>query len=353
MTEQPKEYIITEDQIKGLSFVAATNPISDCDKVLSIISEIYSRPVSTSPERAASEPTHCIHECVCSFYENRKGVLSKEPCDLNSLSACPHSNSGHDDAAIEQAAREKVLGENMALIRDVISKDQSGLAEALAKIRTLAKGYDWIPDGEWGSYDYTQRTVETLQKECGYLLAEIEKIAYEGLRDSGNRVIAHVQSCEESLISNQLAQKAHEPESFICANNKCLILGCIHRGVHQHNEQCDRYGHTTCQKCVPVKDSVSQPSPVPTSGTGTALEGATVEHMQTERTCKICKHPTCPQRTTSSNAYKVCIADGSFVDKEPEQDECTYPGMAKDIEDLCGRVKILEERVDTNDRSIL
>ncbi|MGD0535908.1 MAG: hypothetical protein ABR999_10810, partial [Methanoregula sp.] len=149
------------------------------------------------------------------------------------------------------------------------------------------------------------------------------------------------------------AQKK-EPEMVICPDagktERCAGGICFHKVPHRHSSDlgCDL---TTCGgACIPVDP---QPNPVPTSGTGTAPEGATVEHMQTERTCKICKHPTCPQRTTSSNAYKVCIADGSFVDKEPEQDECTYPGMAKDIEDLCGRVKILEERVDTNDRSIL
>jgi hypothetical protein len=159
----------------------------------------YKEHETTPPEGAALESlTHeqepdCIHYKFC---WERGGFFN-----------CPHSNKQEEcylnryesRAAIAQAAREKVLEENMALIRDVILKDQSGLAEALAKVQTLAKRYDWIPAGEWGSYDYTQRTVETLQKECGYLLAEIERIAYEGLRDSGNRVIAHVRSCEKSL----------------------------------------------------------------------------------------------------------------------------------------------------------
>lgn len=134
--------------------------------------------------------------------ERAEKILPEKPCDiclLNDLAANDYEKLKEHDRAIEQAAREKVLEENRKLIRDVISKDCSGLAEALAKIQTLVKGYDWIPVGEWGSYDYTQRTVETLQKECGYLFAEIEKIAYEGLRDSGNRVIEHVKFCDESL----------------------------------------------------------------------------------------------------------------------------------------------------------
>jgi len=102
-----------------------------------------------------------------------------------------------------KAERERVLDEKYQLIRNVINIDQSGLAEALTKIRALAKGYDWIPNGEWGSYDYTKRTIETLQKECGFLLAEIEKISYEGLRDSGERVNKHIKSVEESLRGEQ------------------------------------------------------------------------------------------------------------------------------------------------------
>jgi len=154
--------------------------------------EARSHPVIAPLEGAAKRlfPTPLCQKCP--IYLVGRGCIHE--LAYESSGVC-----GAGITAIEQAAREKVLEENLALIRDVISKDQSGLAEALAKIQSLAKGYDWIPAGEWGSYDYTQRTVETLQKECGYLLEEIEKIAYEGLRDSGNRVIAHVRSCEESL----------------------------------------------------------------------------------------------------------------------------------------------------------
>lgn len=101
------------------------------------------------------------------------------------------------NARVTAAAQER---ERLAtLCRNVINTDKTGLAEALNKISILAKGYDWIPNGEWGSYDYTQRTVETLQKEVGFLLSELEKISYEGLRDSGIRVNEHIKSFEESL----------------------------------------------------------------------------------------------------------------------------------------------------------
>ncbi len=117
----------------------------------------------------------------------------------------PKKRAEHD-AQAAAAERERVF----SIVRNVINTDASGLAAALNKIKTLAKGYDWIPDGEWGSYDYTQRNVGTLQKEVGYLLEEIEKISYEGLRDSGNRVIEHIKKTEESLRSQPERQQEGE-----------------------------------------------------------------------------------------------------------------------------------------------
>jgi hypothetical protein len=212
MTEQPKEYTITTDMLLQwrTGCLRAMKPYNGdgdicpgcefdnkkrrgCDFDDNAMQRIFqSRPVSTLPEVSTKRlfPTPLCQKCP--IYLVGRGCIHK--LAYESFGVCDAGIT-----AIAQVEREKVLEENLALIRDVISKDQSGLAEALAKIQSLAKGYDWIPAGECGSYDYTQRTVETLQKECGYLLAEIEKIAYEGLRDSGNRVIAHVRFCEESL----------------------------------------------------------------------------------------------------------------------------------------------------------
>jgi hypothetical protein len=114
--------------------------------------------------------------------------------------SCPISKR---DAAVAAQARADVLKEKFDEMRNVINVDVSGLAFSLSKIREVAKGYRWIPDNEWGSYDYTQRTTETLQKEVGYLLDEIERLSYEGLRDSGNRVIARVKEVDESLRQPQ------------------------------------------------------------------------------------------------------------------------------------------------------
>lgn len=94
-------------------------------------------------------------------------------------------------------AREDVL----PIVRNVINTDVSGLAAGLNKVRTIAEGYRWIPDKEWGSYDYTQQTTETLQKEVGWMIDEILTVSDAALKESGNRVSEHIKNVEESLRS--------------------------------------------------------------------------------------------------------------------------------------------------------
>ena len=95
-------------------------------------------------------------------------------------------------------------------------------------------------------------------------------------------------------------------------------------------------------------------SPVPTSGTGTAPEGATVEQMQREIDCprcngtgNLCNHP----QAAEMEGEGCPIDDRENCDDKCKWmipcDEC-YPGMAKDIGDLTLRVDNLEKRVDRN-----
>jgi len=119
-------------------------------------------------------------------------------CGQDDPEECERLQKVHDDA-IRKEERERLA----SVCRKAIHKDKTGLAESLSKIRTLAKGYDWIPNDEWGDYDYTQRTIKTLQKEVGFLLGELEKISYEGLRDSGERVNEYIKSFEESLRNKE------------------------------------------------------------------------------------------------------------------------------------------------------
>ncbi|MFA6364226.1 transcriptional regulator [Methanoregula sp.] len=78
------------------------------------------------------------------------------------------------------------------------------------------------------------------------------------------------------IHSNQPAQKAPEPELFICPEARvCKPSTCFHNQPHTHGSGCMRPSDSkchVCSDCIPVKKPVPQPSPVPTSGT--APEGA-------------------------------------------------------------------------------
>jgi ribosomal protein L37AE/L43A len=69
----------------------------------------------------------------------------------------------------------------------MLNVDQTGLAAAMSRVLRTVGGYRWLADGEWGSYDYTERTQQTLRKEAGWALDAIQKIAEDGLHESGQR----------------------------------------------------------------------------------------------------------------------------------------------------------------------
>ena len=89
--------------------------------------------------------------------------------------------------------------EQIKIIRNVINTDKSGLAKTINEMQKVLAGYDWIANGEWGPYPYDERTVETLQAEVRNMLNELDCIAKEGLKASGNRVAKHIRSIETAL----------------------------------------------------------------------------------------------------------------------------------------------------------
>jgi len=125
MTEQPKEYIITEDQLnehrklaydvgcEGAHFERHYEQIAE-DALSRLENEIRSRPVSIPPEGAAPDYEHCgnmssdgEHDCNyrgghCNFAHTRhcKDFI---PC------TCEYCDGTVHDAAIRQEAREEVL----------------------------------------------------------------------------------------------------------------------------------------------------------------------------------------------------------------------------------------------------
>lgn len=110
-----------------------------------------------------------VHDAMTSLREYHEGRLHEEKCKLK--------------AAEAETTR----------LKGVLHLDRSGLANALNRVRDEARGRRWIPAGEWGSYEYTEQTVETLRKEIGWLLDGVERVAAEALAASGD--LAHAECC--------------------------------------------------------------------------------------------------------------------------------------------------------------
>jgi len=87
----------------------------------------------------------------------------------------------------------------MEIVRNCINRDCSGLAETIAKMRVVINGYRWIPAGEWGSYPHDKYTLETLQSEIGWMIDELDRIATQGLKESGTRVADHIKLIEQRM----------------------------------------------------------------------------------------------------------------------------------------------------------
>jgi hypothetical protein len=87
------------------------------------------------------------------------------------------------------AAQERLAAEQRETerLKSLINRDRTGLAAALVEVKHIARGFNWIAAGEWGSYDYTQQTVATLQGEVGNLIERILQAAERSLNESGDR----------------------------------------------------------------------------------------------------------------------------------------------------------------------
>lgn len=83
----------------------------------------------------------------------------------------------------------KAAEAEIARLKELLKRDQTGLAEALVEVRKLAKGWLWLGEADgWGSYDWPERTIETLRAEMGRCLNAVHAAASTALRQSGTRV---------------------------------------------------------------------------------------------------------------------------------------------------------------------
>lgn len=83
--------------------------------------------------------------------------------------------------------------------RKALDRDRTGLAAALNEAKKIAGGWQWLADGEWGSYDYTQRTEATLRKEVGWCLLAIRKAADDALNASGKLATVAIRDIDAAL----------------------------------------------------------------------------------------------------------------------------------------------------------
>lgn len=90
-------------------------------------------------------------------------------------------------------AIEADLKAEIERLRDVLHRDQTGLADGIDRIRKIVKGWAWIPLGEWACYDYTEQTAATLRIEFSNCLRQIEEVALAAMKASGE--LAHAECC--------------------------------------------------------------------------------------------------------------------------------------------------------------
>lgn len=94
-----------------------------------------------------------------------------------------------------QNERDKVL----IKAREAIFHDHTGLAEIINKMLKLVEKYEWIERGEWGSYQYDERNVETLTKEICWCFEELRELGKTGLKQSGNRATEWILKIEKEI----------------------------------------------------------------------------------------------------------------------------------------------------------
>jgi hypothetical protein len=91
----------------------------------------------------------------------------------------------------ELLSRLAARAEEVSRVRALINRDRTGLAAALVKVRDLVKGYWWLREEHgWASYEWQERTIETLRKEFGFALEAVDKVASEALSESGQLAFA-------------------------------------------------------------------------------------------------------------------------------------------------------------------
>jgi hypothetical protein len=112
------------------------------------------------------------------------------------------------------------LEEERNRLKKLLDRDHTGMASALNAIHKEVEGYNWIPAGEWGSYNYEEQTEDKLRWEVGNCFEQIKKIATKSLTESGTRAHAAFYPESDKLSaaeaeSAKLAARVNELEAVV------------------------------------------------------------------------------------------------------------------------------------------
>ena len=243
-----------------------------------------------------------------------------------------------------------------------IIKEKHAEIERLIEKYNEAKAAPHYPDGPWDKLHKAvaenrnlRDRIADLEKLCDMQKATIDQQGieieqknkilqsrmdeigelYEKIRaqDQDQEYLKKMLQCANDGLE-QTAQK--EPELFVCPFGKeCRNGGCYHKEPHPKEHKCTikcaRYD-TFDIKCIPVKEPVLQPSPVPTSGTGTA--------PQVARFLDILNKKGVSAEYNDEDRKKLGEAIWEAFGFTKERN----PGMAKDIGNLTLRVDLIESR---------
>lgn len=153
----------------------------------------------------------CLRACCwnglfhCDDYQTA-GTVEKTIAELDALGA-EHRDYYMDEEALRAEneelrrqlaeAQSKALEYGKAMLgyqagREQALADNAALVEALVSVTRLvgspeSRGYSWIPDGEWGSYEYEDQTVETLRQEVGACFQTIRQVISNAIRNREGR----------------------------------------------------------------------------------------------------------------------------------------------------------------------
>lgn len=87
----------------------------------------------------------------------------------------------------ETEQKVQALEAEVRRLKDLIDRDRTGLAEALSKCRGVVLSFWWIANGEWGCYEWEERTEQAFREEIGRCFEQVDKIAEDALVESGRR----------------------------------------------------------------------------------------------------------------------------------------------------------------------